>query len=104
MKRMPGTVILHPSLSASTLSTDLDCQGPRTYAAPRIGKPLTLARKQRRGGGCEAGMPTGCPAWVLMSQSAEQQDRLSGTGGVNKLIVARVHFLSHIVLINDSFL
>ena len=49
-------------------------------------------------------MPTGCPAWVLMSQSAEQQDRLSGTGGVNKLIVARVHVLSHIVLINDSFL
>ena len=48
-------------------------------------------------------MPTGCPAWVLMSQSAEQQDRLSGTGGVNKLIVARVHVLSHIVLINDSF-
>ena len=51
MKGMPGTVILHPSLSASTLSTDLDCQGPRTYAAPRIGKPLTLARKQRRRGG-----------------------------------------------------
>ena len=105
MKGMPGTVILHPSLSASTLSTDLDCQGPRTYAAPRIGKPLTLARKQSRGeGGCGGGMPTGCPAWVLMRQSAEQQDRLSGTGGVNKLIVARVHFLSHIVLINDSYL
>ena len=49
-------------------------------------------------------MPTGCPAWVLMRQSAEQQDRLSGTGGVNKLIVARVHVLSHIVLINDSYL
>ena len=93
MKGMPGTVILHPSLSASKLSTDLDCQGPRTYAAPRIGKPLTLARKQSRGeGGCGGGMPTGCPAWVLMRQSAEQQDRLSGTGGVNKLIVARVHF------------
>ena len=49
-------------------------------------------------------MPTGCPAWVLMRQSAEQQDRLSGTGGVNKLIVARVHVLSHIVLINDPYL
>ena len=49
-------------------------------------------------------MPTGCPAWVLMRQGAEQQDRLSGTGGVSKLIVARVHVLSHIVLINYSYL
>ena len=37
-ERMPGTVTLHPSLSA-TISTDLDCQGPQCTQPPaRIGE------------------------------------------------------------------
>ena len=51
MKGMPGTVILHPSLSASTLSTDLDCQGPRTYAAPPHWETSDIGKKAEEGRG-----------------------------------------------------
>ena len=56
---------------------------PTLTAKVRVRSPphrgtLTLARKQGREGGCGGGMPTGCPARVLIGHISEQQGRLSG--------------------------